>query len=156
MNKQETYRRVKIQWWIILIFWGIYAWMIFAYIHQWGNNPIPKIVLIILAVLWLVISGFIIAGRSTLTVDDKYLIIKIGLETSWEIKLHVKQIKDVSVETVSFRTYTKVFSPKGRLYPFDYTRQTVKIQSKNDKIFQVAIKDAQKVKEEIEKRMLTN
>ena len=153
-NSKLTYKRVKIHWWIILFLWGFYVWTIFAYIHQWGNNPIPKIGLIIFAVMWIGASILVFAGRFTLTIDDKFLVVKFGLTSGWDIKVHVTQIKDVSVEKVNFRTFMKAFSPKGSLYSFDFTGQTIIIQTKSDNFYQIAIKKAEKIKEEIEKRML--
>ena len=153
-NSKLTYKRVKIHWWAILLLWGFYVWMIFAYIHQWGNNPVPKIGLIIYAGMWTGISLSIFAMRYTLTIDDKFLVVKFS--TGWGIKVHITQIKEVSVEKVSFRTFMKAFSPKRRLYPFDFTGQTIKIQIKSNNIYQITIRNAQEIKDEIEKRISTN
>jgi len=37
---------------------------------------------------------------------------------------------------------------------FDFVKQAVSIQLKSGKIYQIAIKDTEKIKEEIEKRMI--
>ena len=158
MNNRVIYKRVKINWWIILILVimlaGIYANMTFAYIHQWGNSPVDEAGLIILAIMWIGVSVLIFAGRFTLTIDDKFLVVKFG-SYGWNIKIHVTQIKDVSIEKMSFWTFLKTLSRYGRLHPFDFTGQTVKILTKGGTVYKIAIKNAQKIKEEIEKRMLT-
>ena len=154
MYNQVIYKRVKIQWWIIPILWGFYVHAIFAYIHQWGNSPVDEAGLIILAIMWIGVSVLIFAGRFTLTIDDKFLVVKFG-SYGWNIKIHVTQIKDVSIEKMSFWTFLKTLSRYGRLYPFDFTRQTIKILTKSGKVYQISIKNPQKIKEEIEKRILT-
>ena len=147
-NNQTTYKRGKIHWWIILILWGFYVWMIFAYIHQWGNNPVDKAALIIFGIIWIVVSVLLFTERFILTIDDKF--IKFKLFRWGTVNIHITQIKDVSVEKMSFpKMYVK------RYEYFDFTGQVLKIQTKSDRIYQFAIKDAKKIKEEIEKRMLT-
>jgi hypothetical protein len=153
-DNQTKYMRGKIHWWIILILWAFYVWAIFAYIHQWGNNPIPKIGLVILGGRWVVMSVGVSAMRHILTIDNKFVFITFG--QSWEIKVHITQIKDVSVVKLSFSDYKKMLSPRGTQYLFDFTRQAVKIDTKSGNFYQITIKDAQKIKEEIEKRMLTS
>ena len=153
MNSREIYKRVKIPWWIIIILGGYIVYMIFAYIQQWNFNPVKEIGLIISGIILNVVSIVLFFemffGRFILTIDDKFIIITFGSLSGRDIKIHVTQIKDVSIGKVDFRTYLK------SAYQFDFTRQTVIIQTKSDRIYQIAIKNAQKIKEEIEKRMLT-
>ena len=89
----------------------------------------------------------IFAIRFILTIDDEF--VKFKLLNWGPVKIHITQIKDLSIGKVDFRTYLK------SAYQFDFTRQTVIIQTKSDRIYQIAIKNAQKIKEEIEKRMIT-
>ena len=157
-NNRVTYKqRINFHWWVILVLWGFYLWMIFAYIHQWGNNPVNKTTLIIFGIIWIICSVLVLSIRFILTIDDKFVVITFGLFSGWDIKIHVTQIEDVSVGIMSFRTYLKagMVYYKGTNYQFDFTRQAVKIQTKSGKIYQIAIKNAEKVKEEIEKRMIT-
>ena len=153
MKNNQTIFRGKIHWWVLLILWVIYVWMIFAYIHQWGNNPVNKAALIILSVIWISISVLFFAERFILTIDDKFFVIS-GSSYWASVKIHITQIKDVSVGNVSIKMYASYNT--GLVYPFDFTRKTVMIQTKSGKTYQIAIKNAQKIKEEIEKRMLTN
>jgi hypothetical protein len=149
MNKQEIYKRVKINWWIILMLVGTYIHMIFGYINQWGNNPIDKAGLIITAIIWIVL--LFVLWRFILTIDDKFVIFRSDLWTP--IKIYVSQIKDVIVVNVSL--WSKM-TAKFEKYNFDFVKQAISIQLKNGKTYQNAIKNAQKIKEEIEKRMITN
>ena len=155
MNNRTTYKSIKIHLWVILFLWVIYVWMIFAYIHQWGNNPVDKAGLIILTIIWIACSVLVLSMRFILTIDDKYVVITFGSLSGGEIKIHISQIEDVSVGIMSFRTYLKAGMEfyKGTKYQFDFTRQAVKIQTKSGKIYQIAIKNAERIKEEIEKRM---
>jgi hypothetical protein len=147
-NKQVTYRG-KMHWWGILILWGFYVHMIFAYIHQWGNNPVNGAALVIFAIIWIMISVLLFSERFILTIDDEFVKFKYYGDP---VKIHVTQIKDVSVEKMSF------FKIYAKLYQYyDFTGQFLKIQTKSGRIYQFAIRDAQKIKEEIEKRMkITN
>ena len=147
MNNQTTYIRGNIHWWIILFLCGFYVHLIFAYIHQWGNNPIDKAGLIIFGVIFFIVSVVLFAYRFVLTIDNEFVKFKL---ISWgRVKIHITQIKDVSVEKMSFfRMYRK------RYEYHDFTGKVLKIQTKSDKIYQIAIKNAQKAKDEIEKRML--
>ena len=98
------------------------------------------------------VSVLLLANRFILTIDDEFVVI-FG-SSYWDtIKIHVTQIKDVNVGKVSIRMYARNYVKL--VYLFDFTRQTVKIQTKSDRVYQIAIKNAQKIKEEIEKRILT-
>jgi len=50
-NNYIAYKRVKINWWMIVLFVGLYTCLIFAYIHQRGNNPIGNTGLIIISII---------------------------------------------------------------------------------------------------------
>jgi hypothetical protein len=156
-DNQTIYIRGKIHWWVLLILWGFYVWAIIAYIHQWGNNPVNEAALTILAIIWIMVSVLLFAERFILTIDEKFIVVKFG--SIWNIKIHISQIKDAHVLKVNFWiyfwTYVKKMPNKGTQYIFDFTRRVVKIQTNSGSVYQIAIKDAQKIKEEIEKRMLT-
>ena len=147
MNSQTKYSG-NIHWWIILILWGFYVYMIFAYIYQWGNNPVNKASLINVGVIWITISVLIFDNRFVLTIDNVFVKFK---SASWgRVKIHITQIKDVSVVKMSFfKIYTKPHEYH------DFTGKVIKIQTKSGKIYQIAIRNAERIKEEIEKRMIT-
>ena len=160
MENRAIYKRVKINWWVILLFVGISGGigiqMIFAYIHQWGNNPIPNMTALILLETFLVVPiivALFIFGRFKLIIDDNFVIIRTGLWTQCKVSY-------ASINKISVRQYTKFatgsikFSGKNRIISFDFINQFVKIQLKNGKNYWIAIKNAEKIKEEIEKRMI--
>ena len=148
MKNNQTIYYGKIHWWVLLFLWGFYVHMIFAYIHQWGNNPIPKGGLIIFAIIWMMVSILVFSIRFTLTIDDEF--VKFKLLNWGSVRIHITQIKDVNVEKMSF------FKMHAKLVEcYDFTGQFLKIQTKSGRIYKFAIKNAQKIKEEIEKRMLT-
>ena len=154
MNNKVTYTG-NIHWWFILIFMGCFVWTIVAYIYQWGNNPVNKAGLFIFCTIWVIVSIVFFVNRFILTIDNEFIKFKLA---SWgRIKIHITQIKDVSVEKMNLKTCIKIISTyyKGTKYQFDFTKQTVKIQTKNGNIYQIAIKDAERIKEEIEKRMVS-
>ena len=147
MKNNQTIFRSNIHWWALLFLWGFYVHMIFAYIHQWGNNPVNEVALLIFTIIWIMISVLLFAIRVILTIDDEFVKFKYYGEL---VKIHITQIEDVSVEKLSF------FKIYAKLYQYyDFTGQFLKIQTKSGKTYQIAIKNAQKIKEEIEKRMLT-
>ena len=150
MKNNQTIFQSNMQWWILLFLWGIYVLMIIVNFHKLVNNPIPK-GLIFLTIIWIMISALLHATRFILTIDDEFVKFKMYLDP---VKLHIRQIENVSVEKVSFfKIYAKMYA-KGYECR-DFTRNLLKIQLKNGKIYHIAIKSAQKIKEEIEKRMLT-
>ena len=160
MIDNRVYKRVKIHWWVIIILMGFVVWMIFAYIHQWGNNPVDKAGLVIFSIMFVGSSILIFTERYILTIDDKFVFFKFGSSSGWTIKIHVTQVEDARVEEWNFRTYTKcakeMYYRRGTLYVFNFTRQALKIETKSGKIYRIAIRNAEKVKEEIEKRMSNN
>ena len=146
-DEKTTYIRGNVRWWVLLFLWGCYVHMIFAYIHQWGNNPINKTGLIIMGVIWIVVSVLCIFFRLIVTIDADFIKFK---SFNCDKKIHITQIKEVSFEKISFFKNFKL----GEEY-HDFTNQVLKIETKSGKIYQTTIKNAQKIKEEIEKRMLT-
>ena len=147
MNNQTIFRG-NIHWWVLLFLWGFYVHMIFAYIHQWGNNPVNEVALLFFAIIWIMASVLLFAIRPILTIDDVFVKFKYYGDP---IKIHITQIEDVSVKKMSF------FKVYAKLYQYyDFTGQFLKIQTKSGRVYIIAIKNAQKIKEEIEKRMITN
>ena len=67
-NNQATYKRIIINfiinWWRFIIFIGFFigchVWMIFAYIYQWGMNPMDIGGLIFMSIIWISIYILIV------------------------------------------------------------------------------------------------
>ena len=145
MNNQSTYKRTKVNWWIIIPFIGLYIWMIFAYIHQWGNSPVDKAGLVIFALIN--IAVILCAGRIKVIIDDKFVVYRSDI---WiPVRIPIIQIKSVSFAKKNFKTATA----KIDSYGLEFTRNMVCIQLKNRKAVHLFIKNAEIIKEEIEKRM---
>ena len=150
-NNHITYKRVKINWWVFILFGGIHVKMIFSYIHQWGTtNPVDEAGFIFISITWFFIYLFI--GRFKVIIDDNFAIFRSDI---WvPVKIQISMIENVSVKKVPIMDlYIPGSNPVK--YQFDFfASHAVKIQMKSDKTYQVAIKDAERIKEEIEKRML--
>ena len=148
MNNQATYKLVKINWWIILVLVGIYVFAIFAYIYQWGNNPANKSTLIFLALIF--IFALLYGAWCRVKIDDNFISFRIPNFLIQKIPIAI--IKDVSIKQIGLMEIAGKFTDRYRI---DFVKQNLCIQMKNGKIYQFAIKEAQKIKEEIEKRMIT-
>jgi len=150
MNNRETYKLIKINWWVILIFIGTYVFAIFAYIHQWGTNPIDKGGYIFLTIMF--IFTYIFIGRSKVIIDYNHVVFRSDI---WvPIKIPIVNIKNVSVKQFS---WINLYIPEKNTekFYFGFVKQAVKIQMINGKTYQIGIRNAEKIKEEIEKRMIT-
>ena len=145
MGNNITYKQVKINWLIIAIFMGCEAYMILSYINQWGNNPINKPGLIILTFI-LCVFPLIFLWRFKVTIDNKFIIFGSDLWTSCKILL--AKIESVSTEQITKET-------KLDYYFVFLLNQAIIINLKNGITYRIAIKNAERVKEEIEKRMIT-
>ena len=150
MNNRETYKRVKITWWLIIPFVGIHLHMILGYIHQWGNNPIDKTGFIVMSIIWLFV--YILIGRFKVIVDGNFAIFRSDI---WvPVKIPISTIENVSVRRVPLFDHYIPEKKCKKFYFSPFLREAVRIQLKSDKTYQVAIKDAERIKEEIEKRMI--
>ena len=148
MEKFPAYKRTKVNWWIIILFIGLYIWMIFAYIHQWGNSPVDEAGLVIFAIINIVV--ILSMGRVKVIIDDQFVVYRSDI---WiPVKIPMMQIKSVSLAKKNFKTGTA----KIDSYGLEFTRNVVCILLKNRKAVHLFIKNAEQIKEEIEKRMLTS
>ena len=147
MEKYPTYKRTKVNWWIIILLGGFYICMIVSYIHQWGNSPIDKAGLVIFAIINIVV--ILCVGRIKVIVDDKFVVYRTDV---WiPVKIIIMQIKNVSLAKVNFK---ETSTAKIDRYGLEFTRKMVCIQLKNRKAVHIVTKDAEQIKEEIDKRML--
>ena len=148
MNNQATYKRVNINWVIIIISGGFQVLLVFLYIYQLGNNPLSKPGLIFTFMLWLFVNLF--SGRIKIIIDDNFAVFRSDV---WiHVKIPINMIKSVSIKQFGIMELPEKNIKK---YHFNYAIQAVIIRLKNGKTYQIAIENPQKIKEEIEKRMLT-
>jgi len=176
MENRATYKRVKINWWLILPMSGLYVWMIFSL----NNGFVSKSSLIFAGISYIVF--FLYVGRFKVIIDDNFVVfrsdvpnymtkipmtdislvkIKIfsifGYRSSiWRpVEIPIVDIKNVSVERVGLMKMGDEEKNVTKTY-FDFVKQAISIQMKNDEIYMIAIKDAEKIKEEIENRINNN
>ena len=155
MNNQATYKRKKINRVVIFVFviYGIiYVHMTFAYIYQWGNNPIDRTGYIIFATILAVVLLFVwfLGGRLKIIIDNDYFILR---SDAWvPVRVPIDKIENVSIERFGLMEVPK-FWKNDKKYQFDIVKQAVGIHLKNGKNYYITIKNAQEIKEEIEKRM---
>ena len=146
-NSQEIYKRININWVTIIISGGFQVFLVFAYIHQLGNNPIPKIGLIFTFMLWFFVITF--SGRIKVIIYDSFAVFRSDIRTY--VKIPINMIKSVNIKQFEAMVFP---GKKIKKHQFDYSLNIIYIQLNNDRIYQITIKNAQEIKEEIEKRML--
>jgi hypothetical protein len=123
--------------------------MTFAYINQWGNNPIDVYGYIFFMTLF---SGILLAFYGmTIIVTDKHLKIKFG------IGFYIKKIDLASINAVAVvKTpfcygYGIRIIPNGLLYNLG-RKHAIEIKLKKKKqIIQIGTNDLEKLKEAVEK-----
>ena len=150
-NNYIAYKRIKINWFMIIFFIGSYVHMILAYIHQWGDNPVTKPTLIIFAVVWIIVLLHI--WRFMLTVDDEFIIFR---PTLWSmVRVPIAAINGVYIKQFALKDWM-IPEKKDKNYQCDFTWKALVIELKNGKTYRITLtfKNAQIVKEEIEKRMI--
>ena len=149
MNCQATYKRVKINWWIIIIMVAPYVPIISAYVYHWDNSPVIQPLSLIFHAIMIV--TLLLLGRFKVIINDNYAVFRSDV---WvPVKIPISMIENVSVKQVPLM---EMYIPGGNTvkYQFDFVTQAVSIMLKSGKIYQIAIKDAERIKEEIEKQMI--
>ena len=154
MSNQPTYIRTKISeafTFTTITFIAFYVFIVFAYIYQWGNNPISRNGLIFFTVIWFVhlIPVWLLGGRYKIIIDNDYIIFRATAYTYAKIRLI--DISRIGVQKVPF---SKMMNLSGSTDAyFDFVKQAIIIRLYNDKVYKIAVKNAQEIKDEIEKRM---
>ena len=150
MYNKETYRRIKINWWLILILVGMYVgiciYILFRSIDKTG------FVVVATFLVTVIIVCLCVGGRFIVSIDDNFVIIKTDLCTF--LKIPITKIRNVNIERLARAFLGGVYYGKNlERFHFDFVKQAVSIQMKSGKNYQIAIKNAERIKEEIEKRM---
>ena len=143
------YRKFQFGWVIVIIFLLVILWMTFAYIHQWGNNPIDTPGYI----FFMVLLGGILLGfyGMTVIVTDRQIKIKLG------IGLYTKKIDLSAIRSVNILTYPfycgfgiRIIS-NGLMFNVS-GRHAVEIKFKNKKdVILIGTDDWEKLRDTIEK-----
>jgi hypothetical protein len=96
----KKYSSFQFAWLIVIVFLIVIGWITVAYRFQWGNNPIPKAAYFVFLVLF---SGTLLFFYGmTVTVDEKQIIIKLGIGF-YRRKIDLSSIK--SVESITYPSY---------------------------------------------------
>ena len=142
------YRRFQFGWIISIIYLIFVIWMTFAYIYQWGNNPVDKYGYIFFMILF---GGILSAFYGmTIIVTDKQVKIKLG------IGLYTKKIELSSIKSVNTLTYPLYCGYGIRIVKngllFNVSgRHAVEIKFKNKKnVILIGTDDWEKLRETIE------
>jgi len=144
-NNRETYKRVKINWWVVLT-WSALFFLTSIILYILFRNGI----FISMALPTCVILTEL---RYILTVDDNFITFRTDIRTSFKIAL--SDMENVHITQAPLHGMNLPWK-KVKLYSFDvFEKDVVSIQLRNGKTYQLHIKNAQIVKEEIEKRIIT-
>jgi hypothetical protein len=147
------YKKFQFGWVVVVAFIIIIVWMTFAYIHQWGNNPIDKYGYI----LFLTIFGgiLLVFYGMTIIVTDKHLKIKFG------IGLYTKKVDLATISSVSvvknpiYYGYGIRMLANGLLYNVS-GKHALEIKFKKKKqVIQIGTNDWDNLKDTIEKSLST-
>ena len=150
MNNQEIYKCVKINWLLIIVFVVTQIYMIYGCVHQWGNRFSKEVVIFSMIICILIL---LFSLRAKVLIDSNYATFRLSYR--WiSVKIPIAKIENVSIEQVSFFETVQFRGKNAKKYTFDNVKRAVIIQLKNDKVYQISIKNAEEIKEEIEKRMI--
>jgi hypothetical protein len=148
------YRKFQFGWIIVILFLIIIVWMTFAYIHQWGNNPIDTPGYI----FFMVFFGGILLGfyGMTIIVTDKQIKIKLGIGF-YTKKIDISTISSVNTLTYPFYCgYGIRILPNGLLYNVS-GRHAVEIKFKNKKnVILIGSNDWEILRDTIQKSLSIN
>jgi hypothetical protein len=146
------YNKFQFGWLIVIVFLIIMIWMTFAYIYQWGNNPIDRTGFIIFMSLFgLIFLGFY---GMTVIVTDKQIRIKLG------VGFYTKKIDLSAVNSVIIQKYPVYYGYGIRIIPngvlFNVSgNHAVEIRFKDrNKVILIGTDDWENLKDAIEKSIV--
>ena len=149
MNNQTAYIRTKINWWIIVILAISYAPVI-TFINLWDSGSIGGLIIFIFVSLT-TLPLFFILWRFQFIINNEYVIFRYGV-WSWR-KMPISMVQDVYVQDVSSWKIMEFSGKETKNHQFDFVNQAVIIHFSNNIVYKISIKNAQEIKDEIEKRM---
>jgi hypothetical protein len=147
------YKKFQFGWFIVIMFTIVIIWMTFAYIHQWGNNPVD----IYGYILFMTIFGGVLLTfyGMTVIVTDNHLKIKFGVGI-YSKKVDLSAIKSVTIQKYQFYCgYGIRLLPDGILYNVSGKHAIeIKFKSKKTRIL-IGTNDWENLKDVIEKTIST-
>jgi membrane protease YdiL (CAAX protease family) len=138
------YKRFQFGWIITVIFLIVIIWMSFAYLYQWGDNPVDLKGYIIFMILF---CGVLLTFYGmTVIVTEKYIKIKFGIGLIVK-KIDLSTIKSAAAQTYPiYYGYGIRFIPNGVLYNVSGS-QAVELKFKNKtRVIQIGTNDWEKLK----------
>ncbi len=108
------YKKSQIGWIAIMIFAPVIIFLYLAYANQWGNNPLPFVPFLVLAVLFVVICFMFY--KLTVELDESTLKLTYGIGL---IRIKFKIDELVRIEIIRTPWYYGLgirITPKGMLY----------------------------------------
>ena len=147
------YKKFQFGWIVVVVFIIFIVWMTFAYIHQWGNNPIDVYGYIFFMTLF---GGILLTFYGiTIIVTDKQLKIKFGIGV-YTKKIDLVTINSVSVvKTPICNGYGIRILTNGLLFNVSGKHAIeIKLKKKKD-VIQIGTNDWEKLKDAVEKSLFT-
>ena len=120
-----------------------------------GYNPISRVGIIGIITITCVFA-FVGCWRYKVIIDDKFVMFKFNV---WAppipSKILIANIKNVTIEQVIRMFPGKIIFIEENIekYYFDFVKKALSLQMKSGNNYKIAIKNAEKIKEEIEKRI---
>lgn len=141
------YKRFQFSWVITITFLIVIIGMTFAFIYQWGSNPVELNGYIIFLILF---GGLLSAFYGmTVIVTDNHIMIKFGIGLITK-KIDLSKVKSATIQSYPiFYGYGIRFIPNGILYNVSGTH-AVELKFKNKtKVIQIGTDDWEHLKEVI-------
>ena len=142
-NNNVIFKRIKINRWTVVV--SLVAFFTFLFLYIFSRNGIY---------ISMTMPSFVILMelRYILTVDDNFVIFKTYFNNVF--KISVIDIENIEVKQRPLRIMEFFLGKIVRIYTFYFSaKEVVSMQLKNGKTYQLRIKNAHEIKEEIEKRM---
>lgn len=126
-----NYCKSQLGWFIIVIFIPIIGFNFLAYINQWGSNPLPLNVFLIMTAAFILIASLFY--KLTVTFDGSMLKLSYGIGLI-RIKFHFDKVEAVNIiETPWYWGFGIRITPKGMLYNIHGSKAVEIVYVKNGK-----------------------
>ena len=147
----KAYFERQMLWEILVLFVGYIIWMTFAYLYQWGNNPLTLgSYSVTLFCMMLPLSLFY---EMHTYIDDAHLKVSFGVGLIKK-KIALSDIYSVSIVKLKWYHGTGIrFQSHGMLYRARFT-DAVELRLKgSNRTIQIGSKDVEQLKQAIEARL---